>query len=723
MFLASLWTVSTAAQDTDSDVESLDTIIIFGRGWDDGKDGRFPQTASAGMKSETQLVEIPQSVSVVTETQINESGASTIGQALVYSPGVFANPSGGNDSTRYDFHSLRGQSYNGALLLDGMRATFGVGNLSLPQFDPFNLERIEVIRGPSSGLYGQGLPGGIVNAVTKRPTGEAHRELSVSLGSYDRREVAFDLGDSSGNGMIDFRLAGLVRSADNAIDHVSEERRAIAPTLRWHLSDRTTLTVFSSYQEDPEGGYYNALPPDGVLTALPDGRFIPRDFYVGDPNFDRFERQQIVLGYSINHEFGNGWQLRQELRSIDSQADVQALTTTALVPPSELARSALFGDSHTDALLVDTAINGVVATGSATHRLLLGFDYMKSAIDQQLGLDLLSVPPIDIWNPAYGGAFVSPDSPTTASIWSDTLDEATQLGVYAQDQIVLNRVILTLNARYDSAETDSARTSALFGGDTSGASDHPDDAFSGRAALLYQFDEDFVGYASYASAFLPQTGLDAQGDGFVPLEAGQWELGVKYAPADRSLWVSAAVFDISQKNVLTPYPNPDSVCIGLAGPGPCRVQTGEQRTRGLELEAKGQLTENTYLHTSVTVLDAEITQSNGPDLEQRPVNIPDTTASIWLGHTLNTAVNVGLGARHVGDLYADPANTIKVPSHSLIDAAVSYDFSRHIPGDAKAAVTLRATNLGDRRFVSCSALTYCNYGEGRKLSAELSFAW
>ncbi|WP_104494227.1 TonB-dependent siderophore receptor [Paracoccus denitrificans] len=265
----------------------LGTIIIRG-GPDEGKSGKLAKVASGGTKTETPLVEVPQSVSVVTETAIRESGVTTIGQALAYSPGLFASPAGGNDSARYDFQSLRGQGYNGALFLDGMRGSFGSGNLSLPQFDPFNLERIEVIRGPSSVLYGQGLPGGLINAVTKRPTGGTHRELAFTLGSENRRELRFDLGGSSRDGSFDFRLAGLARAADNRIGHVSEERFAIAPSLRWNIAEGTSLTFFGSYQHDPEGGYYGSLPPEGLLTSLADGRYIPRDFFAGEPDYDRF---------------------------------------------------------------------------------------------------------------------------------------------------------------------------------------------------------------------------------------------------------------------------------------------------------------------------------------------------------------------------------------------------------------------------------------------------
>lgn len=720
--LTALLIATTAiAQDSGKEPFSLGTIII-GRGWDDGEGGKFPSTASAGMKTETLLIDIPQSVSVVTEAQISGSGASTIGQALAYTPGVFARPSGGNDSTRYDFHSLRGQSYNGALLVDGMRASFGVGNLSLPQFDPSNLERIEAIRGPSSGLYGQGLPGGIVNALTKRPTGGEHRELSFTIGTENRREVEFDLGGGK-DGVFDYRLAGVARGSDNQVEFVSEERFAIAPSLRWNLSDRTSLTFFSSYQNDPKGGYYNSLLTSGVVAPLPDGRFVSRSFFVGDPSYDLFKREQFTLGYSFNHEFNSNWKLRHDLRFIDTKADIQALAASTFIPPSTLARAALYGKSNTEALMVDTAIEGVIPTGSASHRLLFGFDYMRSAIDQQLGLNFFSATPVDIWNPIYDLPIAVPNSPAAATVWSSTLDNISQFGIYAQDQIELGRFNLTLNGRYDIAETNGNRTSMFLGADTSAVSKQRDEALSGRAALSYHLQDDLVGYLSYATSFLPLAGLDGAGNGYKPLKSGQWEVGLKYAPANRDLSFTVALFDIRQKNALTPDTDPLNICIGLTGPGPCMVQSGEQRTRGLELETKARIAERTFVHAGFSWLDAKITQSNGPDQGMRPVNVPETTASIWVDHQFDAGLNLGLGLRHVGSVFADPGNTIKVPSHTLVDAAVSFDLGHRFSKGRDAELVLRATNLFDREFTSCSAANYCNYGEGRKISAEFSYKW
>ncbi|RMX10789.1 TonB-dependent siderophore receptor [Vandammella animalimorsus] len=708
---------------------------------DEGRSGKLARRAQGATKTDTPLLHVPQSVSVITETALRDSGATSLDQALAYLPGLYAPVSGGNDSSRYDFVSLRGQSYNGAMFFDGMRASFGIGNLSLPQFDPWLIERVEVLRGPASALYGQGLPGGLVNLRAKRPgsqdsqSGQAQRVAGLTLGSHGQRALRLDAGGPAAQGALDWRLAALAREAGNQIAHVREQRVALAPSLRWRIAPGTALTLLASHQRDPRGGYYHsALPMQGTLTPLPGGGYIPRRFFVGEPAFDRFARRQSTAGYDFEHALGQSWQLRHALRAIDAQAEVQALSAIALAPPATLMRSGMAVHSRTRALLSDTTLQGRVQTGAAQHRLLLGLDAMRSRTRQRLGMNLQGLPPIDIWQPAYGQAIAVPDGPGSAMLWADTRDRASQIGLYAQDQIDWGRWSLTLGGRYDIARSRSARQGRLMGAlPTDAASRQRDRAFSGRAALGYRLGDALAAYLSHGSAFLPQTGLDARGQGYRPLTARQWEAGLKYAPPQGGLQLAAAVFQIQQKNALTPDPEPSHLCPGLAGPGACMVQTGRQRTRGLELEAKAELGRASFVHASLTLLDARITASNGPEQGQRPVNIPARTASLWLDHALSPQWpqwRMSLGLRHTGSTRADPANTVRVPGHTLMDAALRYRFGNSGNGGShgsasgeRPSLTLRASNLADRRYVACASASYCNWGRGRSVSVELHYPW
>lgn len=725
-----------AAEAPPSAVPALATVTVRGQRvqpagtGDEGRSGKLPRRASGATKTDTPLHEVPQAISVITAAELRDSGAQTLGQALAYSPGVLAMPSGGNDSARYDFFSLRGQRYNGALFVDGLRASFGTGNLSMPQLDPYLIERVELVRGPSSALYGQGLPGGMVNAISKRPAaaGQARREASLTLGTHQQRALRLDMGASGAQQPFDWRVAALAQSAHNQVQHVRAQRLALAPSLRWQLGARTTFTLLASYQRDPKGGYYSSLPVQGTLRPLPGGGHIPRGFFVGDTGYDRFKRGQATLGYDLAHSFGSGWQLQQSLRYLDAQAQAQALAAAALAPPATLARSALLGDSHTRALLADTRLAGQLQTGAWQHSLLLGLDAMRVRLHQTLGLNLAGVPPIHIWQPAYGQRIPAPSGPGTAMVWSDTRERITQTGLYAQDQLRQGPWLLTLSGRYDIAHTRNQRDSLLLGRlPTGAASRQRDSAFTGRAALAYQLDSAWVAYLSRATSFLPQPGLLADGSGYRPLQAAQWELGLKYAPPAGGISFDAALFDLRQKNALTPDTDPTHTCLGLTGPGPCMVQSARQRTRGLELQARAELGAATFVHASLSLLDARITHSNGADQGKRPVNIPARSAALWLDQALGPQWRLGLGLRHVGATYADAANTLRVPSHTLLDAALHW----RLPGSgghgdhggSGASLSLRASNLLNRRYPVCDSASYCNWGAARHISAELNYPW
>ncbi|WP_157776541.1 TonB-dependent siderophore receptor [Nitratireductor aquibiodomus] len=706
----------------------LPQISVEGDGAaDETGDNLVAKTSDTGSKISVPLTEVPQSISVVTRKQIEEHGALTVGQALRYTPGLVAEPGGGNESLRYDFQSLRGLPYVGSHFVDGLKATFGVGNLGMPQFDPYNIERIDVVRGPTSVLYGQGYPGGMINIVTKKPTSERLREVAVGVGNDGKLFGTFDFsGPLDAEGQFLYRLTGVGRRADNQVDLVGEERLAIAPSFTWKPSDNTSLTILGSFQRDPEGGFYGSLPEAGLLYPLSDGEYIPRNFFPGDPDFDRFEREQASIGYGFEHRFNEHWKISQNLRYIDSSAEVQALSALQLIPPTTLARAALYGDDRTRALTVDTNAEVTFTTGPLAHTMLAGVDYARSVWDQEFGFSAM-VPPIDIRNPIYGSPIQVPDSPATAMVFSSTRQKQEQIGVYLQDQVRWGNLVLTAGGRYDSADLFSDRKSSFLGMDTSGSSDQKDDAFSGRVGLTYLFENGLAPYVSYSTSFVPTLGTGADGVPFRPIRGEQWEAGIKYEPNRFDGFFAASVFDVRLENALTTDTRPGRICMGQMGPGPCQIQSGEQRFRGLELEAKAQLSSGLSVLGAYTYLDAEITRSNGPDLGKRPVNTPEHIASLWLNYSFQNQTLLGLtiggGIRHQGATFGDPENTNRVPAHTLFDASVRYDFGQKFKDLEGLELAVNATNLFDETYVACSGKSYCNYGAGRSVVGTLSYRW
>lgn len=718
----------TYAQSVEGNPTQLEAIVIEGADTEDPTaptDGNVAKSSISGAKTATPIVEVPQSLSVVTADQMKAQGARSAGDALRYSPGVLAEPGGGNESRRYDFQNIRGLPYVGHHYRDGLKATFGVGNLGMPQFDPFMLERIELLRGPASVLYGLNDPGGVINMVSKRPTDLPGGSVHVGIGTNGYAETGLDTSDwLNEDGSLRYRFVALGRRADNQVDFVKEERLLVAPSLTWEPSADTSFTLLAHYQRDPEGGYYGSLPEAGTLYPTEYG-YTPRDFFVGDPDFDRFDRTQAAIGYEFSHRLSDVWTVRQNLRFSYAEAELASLSAAGYVPPSTYARSSLYGEAETRAFTTDMQAEAEFETGPVEHTVLFGLDYFDADWSQLQGIGLAGVPPIDVSNPVYGQPIPLPDRFPAATVLSDADFAQRQVGLYVQDQIRLDRFFLTGGLRWDRVETQNDRVSGLLGTiDTSTSQRVNDSALSVRIGAGYEFDNGLVPYASYSTSFTPELGVDAAGNAFEPLEAEQFEVGLRYQPPGTNILLSAAAFRIEQENALTTDPDPTHICLGLTGPGPCQVQEGVLRSQGIELEAKLDLDNGWSLLGSYSWLDAEYTE--GPNRGGRPIAIPEHTAALWGQYEFSgrlSGLTAGAGLRYVGATYVDAANTTRVPSHTLVDAGLSYDFGFLNSDYDGLALSVHATNLTGEKYVTCYGQNYCNYGAGRSVIGRLSYEW
>lgn len=691
--------------------------------------GYIASRSSTGTKTDASLLETPQSISVVTADQMTNQGVLSAGQALRYTPGVVAEPGGGNDSQqRYDFQNIRGLPYVGRHYLDGMKATFGTGNVTMPAFDPFMLERIEVLRGPASVLYGQNDPGGLINMVSKRPTATPFNEVTLSGGSFGFGQLSVDSsGRLTADDTLLYRVAALGRHSDNQVDFVQGQRVMVAPSLTWNPTIDTSLTLLSHYQHDPKGGYYSSFPEAGLLQPGAFGT-IPRTRFAGDPSFDRYSRTQYSIGYIFDHRFDDMWSVRSTLRYLDSESELRALSANALIPPTTLNRSTLAASGRTSALTLDNQAKAEFATGIVHHTLLFGVDHLNADWNQFQGVGMMGVPPIDAVNPVYGQSIPSPTSFPAATLTSNGQFRQSQTGLYAQDMMKIGNVVLTAGGRYDWAETRNDRTSSLLGLiDTSVKESNSDKAFSGRVGASYLFDNGIAPYVSYSTSFQPVLGISGSGGSFKPLEGEQTEIGVKYQPLGSQTFIGLSLFDIRQKNALTLDPTPGSLCIGLAGPGPCQIQTGEMRSQGFEAEVKSRIAPNINVIASYTYLDVEVTQSNGPDLGKRPVAVPEHMGAVWADYRFDgghlAGLTLGGGVRYVGSSFADAANLTAVPASTLFDAAMWYDLANLSPSLRGYTARLNATNLFDTPYVACAGANFCNYGLRRTVIGSLSYRW
>ncbi len=671
-------------------------------------DGYVATRSGSGTKTDTPLIETPQSISVVTQDQIQAQAAQSAAQAVRYTPGVRSEVAGAD--ARTDAVYIRG--FVADQYLDSMRlVNFGI--FGYPIVEPYNLERIEVLRGPASILYGQASPGGVVNMVSKRPTETPYHEMFVSTGSYGRVQSGVDLsGPLDKNKEFLYRLTASGYDVGSQVDYQGYQRVSIAPSLTWRPDNQTTLTIQGTYQRDPKAGFYNQLLPRGIATITPyNGQTIPTSFFSGQPGFDHTSREYASIGYLFEHQFDGGLTVRQNLRYMDNSTDFATVSPDVnLTNPTNLTRGAYTTKETIRSLAIDNQAEGKFRFGAFEHTVLFGFDYRNATDTAYNGTGVAgTVTPINALNPIYGPAPIIAPS----SLNQQSLD---QYGFYAQDQIKFDNWIALLGIRRDQANshTDAQNLSLS----TRTFSNKSDSATSKRGALMYKFDNGVVPYIQYTESFQPTVGTDFFGNPFAPTRGQQYEVGVKYQPNAKSLY-TLALFDLTQQNVLTPDP---------LRPSLARVQTGEVRSRGVELEAKTEVTRDLTVLASYTYLDNTVTKSNTPaQLNNHPPGMPRNSASAWADYTFHNGpldgFGMSAGVRYIGDTPGTTLNDYYVPSVTLVDAAVHYDLAALGKQFQGFKLQVNATNLFDKTYLTYCQDFGCYYGLRREVIATLRYRW
>lgn len=679
-------------------------------------DGIVAKRSATGSKTDTALSEIPQTINVITQDEVKMRGAQSVTEALRYTAGM----TGGGFADRvkvFDEPTSRGFSPT-PLYLDGLHLPYSGGSTggSL-QIDPYTLERIEVLKGPASVLYGQNQPGGIVNMVSKRPTATPLHEVVIGGGSYDRKYGAFDLGGPiDDQGQFLYRLTGVVNDSNSQIDYADQNRMLLAPSLTWLANERTTVTVFGQYQKDRDTPEAQGLPAKGTVYSTANGR-ISRSLFIGEPGLNKYDREQFVVGYEIAHELNDTWPLKQNARYADLDDRYVAPLHGYSFGPNPVTgandfsyQADRFGvdwAQHNRVYGIDSTAQAKFKTGELDHTLLLGVDYYHFN-SEFLGRYDRRGPGIDLYKPVYGSKFTF----TQPYRWDNTI---TQTGLYAQDQLLWNKWFLTVGGRYDFAETDNK--TPLNGGHTN----QKDEKFTARAGLGYSFDNGVTPYVSYAESFLPLSGVDANGSGFDPTNGKQYEVGIKYEPRSIDGFIQLSAYQIDQDNMLTNDRDDPSLS----------VQSGSVRSRGVELEGKVNVTDNLSVLAAVSRNQIKWRSINDGREGRTLAMQPPLTASAWVNYdfdvsTVLAGFGVGLGARYVRSSYGSDyvGDSFQIPSYTVYDAMVSYDLEKsplHVKG-----VKLKANlqNLTDEKYVAaCNGGLDCYYGEGRTLSADVTYNW
>jgi len=681
---ASLLALHAAAFAQDAATTELNEIVVSGEGDPTAPtEGYVAKDAAAGTKTATPVLETQRSVSVVTRDEIDDRGAQTLGQALSTTAGVIGEPFGADP--RFDSPVLRGFDMRQAQYLNGLRLMRSSG---APSYDIYGLERVEVLKGPASSLYGSGTPAGVINMVQKHAQFKDAYEAGTGVSIDGDAEVFIDANKALSDTFA-ARLTGKLSQTEEDIDELTNKRGYLGLATRWSPTDATTVDFLASYQKDAP------ITPAGIpfdLTGQGNDDSL-RDLYIGDPAIDESDRRMINIGYELHHEFDNGWALDQSARFQKFDWDYTGFYVSGFTAPSTVNRGVIFQDEDTWTANLDTRFSGEVDTGAIDHKLLFGLDLRKYG--DNTTTEFASASDLDI---------TSPTSATVAAPFYTKTDDLTleQVGIYAQDELSFDKWRATLGIRHD--WTDQQGTSGTT------VIDQQDSATTGNVGLSYLFDSGLAPYVSYATSFDPVIGTDIDTNTLKPTTGEQWEVGLKYQPTSFDGLFSIALYDLTQDNV--------SVTVTEGGVSGIR-QIGQVKSRGIEIEGAAEIAMGWSVKAAYSYNDAEQVGTNDGKM---PANMPRHSGSVWLAYdfaedTALAGLSVAGGIRYIGERFGDNANTYELDPVALVDLAAKYKVTD------KATLAVNLNNLTDETYVANCGSFGCYYGAGRSVMGTLTVRW
>jgi iron complex outermembrane receptor protein len=669
----------------------LDTITVEGddAGSLENVEGYAAEASGTALRGlPTDIATTPRSVSVITSQQINDQGATSLEEAIAYTPGVTVQTYGLDN--RYDQFAIRGfETQTSGNYRDGMPLRlYGWGAW---RTETFGLERIEVLRGPTSSLYGANEPGGLVNSITKRPRFEQSTQALLRTSAYGGVELGLDTTGPASDTLA-YRFVFLGGETGTVYDEVDEQRLYFAPSVTWSPTDTTNLTVFAQYQKDKVGDTYILVPQYGSQLPNPLGEY-DNDFYSNNPNRNDIETTQSYVGYEFDHEFGDGFTFRSRARYADNDwtnetAYAGAFFSSAILagqpPVSGAIDTATLYNFDVDQTTKQTSFdNGLLkefSFGNVNARVIGGVDYYRGEYDNTYsfgygGTHLLQT----------GNILFIPGVPTTPTVF-DTTQDVKQTGLYLISNFEIgNNVIVDASLRHDWVDLETEFNGANL--------DNKQDYTSGHFGVSYNFDNGVTVYGSAARSFnLPPAGVDSTGEPLNVEKAEAYEIGARFRPLGTNSLLSIALFDITKTN--TPQSIP-----GFPG---AFEQVGEVRSKGVEVEVNYAFANGFSILGAYNFIDAKITDDEVNE-GNRVARVPEHSASLWLAYDVAQApgLRLGVGARYTGERFSDSANTAayELDDVTVFDASVSYAFEGW-------QATLAARNLADKRYV-----TYCQAGD------------
>ena len=650
---------------------------------DDDSKSVVAQELWVGGKVATSILDTPASVSVVTEKEIAQRSASTTEEVLQYTPGVIADFYGTDD--RNDYFQIRGfqaTTYRDGLTLGSMRGV---------REEPFAYERVEILRGANSTLFGPADPGGSVNFVTKQPRFSKFGQAYITYGSFDHIESGLDTGDANEDQTLAYRFTGKFQDSEREYDHSQDDNNLVMGGLTWAPTAFTSATlVVDHLRQDntPNSGGY------------PKGKEYDRDEFFGEPSYNFHDVERTNISANFSHDFDNGFTLRSNLRHSDlSDAYGYVYINDSVGRTGTLVDRGYLGfDSEAEQFNGNVMLQYDARFENIDSSSVVGVEYLDASTENVSVYG--SADPIDVTNPVYRG--VSP-----AIVYENKDRDSTVKSVFVQQNLSFyERFIVTVGMRNDSM--DLSETDHLAASKTS--DNFSENSF--RGALTYVVNDEVSSYISYVESVSPPE------VGVTPERGTQYEIGVKYSPVQMNALFSAAVYELTQADVAIPVVQPNGVID--------QQTVGEQRVRGLDLEAKAELTDNLSLIGGYSYMDTEVLRGSvqqwgvgvisikGNEL----VSAPKHSASLWSYYSVpGTDVSVGLGARYVGSYKFSALNdTGESDSATLFDAAFNYEIAKGTD------LAINVSNLLDEQHVVGSG-TADYYNPGREVTAKVSYNW
>ncbi|MDM9382159.1 TonB-dependent siderophore receptor [Chlorogloeopsis sp. ULAP01] len=611
------------------------------------QDGYRVRDSSTATKTDTPLRDIPQSIQVVPQQVLRDQQVNRLEDALRNVSGI--TPATGIYGLLNTFNIRGFSTAEGNILRDGLRDSNSGGIIELP-----NIERVEVLRGPASVLYGYGNPGGTINLVTKQPLREPFYFIDATIGNYDFYRGAIDLSGPLNNSKnVLYRLNAAYTSSGSFIDFFDSDYLGISPILNFAIGKRTNLTLEGEYV-DTNNEWYAGVPAIGTVLPNSNGE-IPRTRNYGEPS-DYIDQSVSRIGYRLEHQFSDNWSLRNAFR-VTFIRYTDNITIPISLRSDNRTLNRLYREYDTgnfDDYVLTTDLVGKFSTGSIEHQLLVGVDLGRYST--RIAINSAAAAPLDLFDPVYNRPLLNP---LTRS--SDLNNIRDSLGIYVQDQVTLaENLKLLLGLRFDAFEQRNENLLRDTKINQSG------DAFSPRLGIVYQPLPPISLYASYARSFTPTIGNAFDGSVFQPERGTQYEVGVK-ADLNDQLSATLAFYNLTRSNVLTTDP---------LNPG-FSIQRGEQRSRGIELNVGGEILPGWNIFAGYAYTDAQITKDEDDRLADNLLNnVPEHAFNLWTTYQIQKGdlqgLGFGLGFFFVGERQGDLANTFEVPSYLRTDVAIFY---------------------------------------------------